>query len=157
MDLTTRTAARVPRSTPSPGRRACLGTIAAFAALQGLCAHAATTYLPTFEQGQGVVLSVRPPSVDAARNIRPGSVSGLDGWGVSWRRWGSASAAGRGTYFWHTPDGSDIRAFPSTIVLGGVVRCGGDRVFTRITGTFTGRVPPGMRRTVRVRAYRYPC
>lgn len=113
--------------------------------------------LPVFEQGTGVVLAERPSHVDARRNVRPGSISGLDGWSVRWRRWGGRRATGRARYYWNSPDGSDVRTYPSRLSLERRRTCGRFMVYTRIRGTFTGETPPGMRRTVKLKAYPYPC
>jgi hypothetical protein len=114
--------------------------------------------LPVFEQGTGIVLEREPRSVDARRNIYPGSISGLDRWAVGrWRHWDHQRATGAATYWWHTPDGSNFRRFPSRLMLSGMRRCGGTYIYTRIRGVFLGAHPPHMGNVVSLRAYRAEC
>lgn len=125
-------------------------------ALNAVASGPSAARLPVFEQGSGVVLAARPPVVDAKRNVRPGSISGLDTWGrITWRAWGGQRAAGTGIYFWQKTDGSGFREYPSRLTLYRQRRCGAFRIYTRIRGTFTGARPPGMPRRVVVRAYPY--
>lgn len=134
-----------------------LATVALTGALAEACWSAPGSRLPTFEQGSGVILSLRPAHIDARRNVRPGSISGLDGWQVRWRSWGGDVAVATGTYFWNSPDGSSIRRYPARVRVDQRRACGTYRIYDRIRGTFTGARPPGMPRTVTLRAYPYPC
>jgi hypothetical protein len=121
-------------------------------------ASACTALLPTFEQGTGVVLDKRPRVVDASRNIRPGSISGLDSWVIrKWLSFGGPRAVASAVYWWHTPDGSNFRRFAARVVLGGVQHCGTLYAYTRISGRFLGRKPSGLPRTIHKAPYFYDC
>ena len=112
----------------------------------------------TFEQGVGVALRVRPTRLDARRNIRPGSLSGLDGWSVDrWASWRSKRAYATAIYGWNTPDGRNVRRFRSRLILDRVKNCGPHRIYTRITGRFLGSRPPGMPTVLRYRTYKVNC
>ena len=119
---------------------------------------ASPVQVATFEQGVGVVLSVRPTGLDARRNIRPGSISGLDRWSVDrWLSWRTKRAYATATYWWNTPDGRNVRGFRSRLILDRVKNCGPHRIYTRITGRFLGSRSPGMPTVLRYRTYKVNC
>lgn len=114
--------------------------------------------MPTFEQGEGLLLAVRPGRIDARRNISPGSISGLDTWTIRrWRSFGGRRAIAIATYWWHTPDGSGFRRYPARVTLHRIRRCNWTYAYTRIRGRFLERKPPGMPRTIAMLAPRYDC
>lgn len=139
------------------GRRASVAAALTVVGILLLQATAvASVKVPAFEQGRGVVLVERPEYLDAPRNLAPGSISQRDGWGrISWESWGGAVANGTATYFWHTP--GDIIEYPSTIRLETLKRCGGDKVYTKVVGTFVGSPPPDLPATVTTPVLQFSC
>jgi hypothetical protein len=108
-----------------------------------------TALIAVPEQGVGVILERRPKVLDASRNVNFPAFSGRDTWVISkWLRFGGPRAVAKATYWWHTPDGSNFGHYKSRVVLSRLGSCGQLHIYTRITGHFVGRKPPGMPRTI---------
>lgn len=115
--------------------------------------------VPVFEQGSGVILGLKPSYMYARRSVCGACISGRDGWGgIRWTSWGGLKARGSAAYYWNPPAQSgDLRAYRSRLMLSGLRSCGAFRIYTRITGTFTGKRPPGIGRKIKMKAFSYPC
>lgn len=113
--------------------------------------------VPVFVQGKGVVLQSHPEWLLAKRNVAPPSYSGYDGIHVKHWRWGGAKSVGKGTYAWHTPNGSGLRVFPAQIKLVQARSCGGYRVYQRIKVHFRKKSPPHVKQTIGFGALDYNC
>jgi len=108
-----------------------------------------TALVAVFQQGIGVILERRPKVLEANRNINFPAFSGRDTWVIGkWLRFGGPRAVAKATYWWHTPDGSSFRHYKSRLVLSHLGSCGPLHIYTRITGHFIGRKPPGMPRVI---------
>jgi hypothetical protein len=108
-----------------------------------------TALIAVPEQGVGVILERRPKVLEASRNVNFPAFSGSDTWVISkWLRFGGPRAVAKATYWWHTPDGSSFRHYKSRVVLSHLASCGQLHIYTRITGHFIGRKPPGIPRTI---------
>jgi hypothetical protein len=108
-----------------------------------------TALIAVAEQGVGVILERRPKSLEASRNVEFPAFSGSDAWVISkWLKFGGPRAVAKAVYWWHTPDGSNFRRYESRVVLSHLASCGQLHIYTRITGHFIGRKPPGMPRTI---------
>lgn len=100
-----------------------------------------------FEQGYGVHRVVKPGYIVARRG--DGSNSGTDYWAVRHWKWRAARATATGTYTWIERSTKTPRPYRARITLSRVRTCGGQFMFTRLSGRFTGRRPAGFPRTLR--------
>lgn len=113
--------------------------------------------VPVFVQGEGVVLQARPATLLAKRGVNPPSFSGRDGLRIRWSHWGGPTSRGSGTYYWNTPDHSDLRTFAARVRLVDPRPCGGFAVYQRVKVKFKRKSPPHMGHSIGFATSEYQC
>lgn len=117
-----------------------------------------SVFVGVWEQGYGTFFDQRPQVLLGRRNVRPGSISGLDTFVIRrWTVWGYPKARARAIYWWTKPDMTGHKRFPARITLSRIRRCGQVNVYTRLSATFTKRIPKGLKRKVSIPRQRVDC